>query len=82
MRMARAGGWGQAEAAALLAEVQARCGQCFGERGWPEDRAARVRLAERADAIDAAWMARDLPGLRRAASEYLALLSSTPRLIS
>jgi hypothetical protein len=68
--------WQQAEADALLAQVQARRRQCFGERGWPEDRAARVRLAERAGAIDAAWFARDLPGLRRAASDYLALLSS------
>jgi hypothetical protein len=66
--------WDKAEADGLLAEVQERRRQRFGERGWPTDGAARRRLAGRADAIDAAWLARDLAGLRRAAADYLALL--------
>jgi hypothetical protein len=67
--------WDQAAADALLAEVQARRRELFGEEGWPDDAAACGRLAERADAIDAAWLARDLAGLRRAAAEYLSLVS-------
>jgi hypothetical protein len=62
--------WDQAQADALVAEVAARR-RVFGEACPTEGAAARDRLA---DAIDAAWLARDLPGLRRAAAEYLALL--------
>jgi hypothetical protein len=62
--------WDQAQADALVAEVVARR-RLFGEACGTEGAAARDRLA---DAVDAAWLARDLTGLRRAAAEYLALL--------
>jgi hypothetical protein len=67
--------WDQAAAAALMAEVQARRRERFGEPGWPEDPRARRGLAEQADAIDGAWLARDLDGLRKGSSAYLALLN-------
>jgi hypothetical protein len=72
--------WDQAAADALLADVEAHRRQLFGPTRWPEDPEACCRLAEQADVIDAAWLARDMTGVRKATTEYLVLLSQlSPR---
>jgi hypothetical protein len=54
-----------------VADVQASRRR-FGEPGWPADPAARRRLGPLADALDAAFLARDLGRLRQAAGAFLA----------
>jgi hypothetical protein len=64
------GPWEQAAADALIADIQARRRQLWGEAAWPANPAAHRRLGEWMDRMDDAWLVRDLPGLRRLAAEF------------
>jgi hypothetical protein len=66
--------WDQVEADHLIAEVQVRRQQRFGESMSPADSAARRQLFGLADRIDDAWLARDLLGLREAVAACQAAL--------
>jgi hypothetical protein len=68
--------WDQTQADDLLAEALARRAKVFGHAGYPADQTARCHLARLADRIDAAWLARDMAGLRRAAADYLAAVAA------
>jgi len=59
--------WDQAEADALVAEAIRQ----FGAHGWPADAEARRELGRRMDAVDDAYVGRDLAGLRTAAAGLL-----------
>jgi hypothetical protein len=63
--------WDQVKAAALIAELQQRRRQLFGDGMWPSDRDSRRRLSAMADSIDAAWTAQDMVQLRKAIAAYL-----------
>jgi hypothetical protein len=61
--------WDVAEAGRLVkAALAAWC--------WPVDPAARRRLGELADAVDAAYLARDLRQLRQAVAAFLAAVGA------
>ncbi|HKB37337.1 MAG TPA: DNA methyltransferase [Gemmataceae bacterium] len=68
--------WDQPAADALMAEVQARRRQLFGEEGWPEDENECRRLGPLMDTVDAAWAARDLGRLGQTVTELLMALDA------
>lgn len=51
--------------------------QLFGEPGWPSDPAAGRPLWPLMDRLDEHWLAADLPGLRQAVAEFLAIVGPT-----
>jgi hypothetical protein len=57
-------------------EAGRQVGAALAAWRWPAERAARCRLGELADAVDAAYLARDLPRLRQAVAASLAFGSS------
>jgi hypothetical protein len=59
--------WSQAEADALVADALGR----FDAPGWPADAEARRELGRRMDAIDDAYLGRDLDALRKAVAVFL-----------
>jgi hypothetical protein len=68
--------WDQAEADALVADVQARRRELFGETGWPDEEIVSCQLRVLMDTIDAAWEACDLPRLCQAVEELRLALNA------
>jgi hypothetical protein len=62
--------WNGAHADALIAGLQQRRQLLYGPSRWPPDPATRRRLGQWMDWVDAVFVARDLPALRRLAAEF------------
>jgi hypothetical protein len=68
--LARLQPWDPTEADALIAGLQERRRELYGESMWPAAHNGRHRLREWMDRVDAAFVAHDLAALRRLAAEF------------
>jgi hypothetical protein len=62
--------WDQPAADAVVAGLQERRQLLYGPSMSPSDQDSRRRLGQWMDRVDAAFLAHDLPGLRRLAAEF------------